>query len=256
MSISLKSKKDIKKMKIAGRKAASVLEMLDEHVKPGVTTNQLDEIAYKFITEELKCIPANINYNGYPKTLCTSVNQVVCHGIPSDDKVLKNGDIINIDVTVIEDGWHGDTSKMYLVGKVSDHAKRLVEVTQECMYAGIKEVKPGACLGDVGAAIQEHAETNHYSVVRDYCGHGIGQVYHEEPQVLHYGHRHEGLELKEGMCFTIEPMINLGGYQTKLLNDGWTVVTKDGRLSAQWEHTIAVTSSGYEILTLRSEEML
>ena len=256
MSISLKSKKDIKKMKIAGRKAASVLEMLDEHVKPGVTTNQLDEIAYKFITEELKCIPANINYNGYPKTLCTSVNQVVCHGIPSDDKVLKNGDIINIDVTVIEDGWHGDTSKMYLVGKVSDHAKRLVEVTQECMYAGIKEVKPGAYLGDVGAAIQEHAENNHYSVVRDYCGHGIGQVYHEEPQVLHYGHRHEGLELKEGMCFTIEPMINLGGYQTKLLNDGWTVVTKDGRLSAQWEHTIAVTSSGYEILTLRSEEML
>jgi methionyl aminopeptidase len=255
MSISLKSKKDIEKMKIAGRKAASVLEMLDDHVKPGVTTNQLDEIAYKFITEELKCIPANINYNGYPKTLCTSVNQVVCHGIPSDDRVLKDGDIINIDVTVIEDGWHGDTSKMYLVGKVADHAKRLVEVTQECMYAGIKEVRPGAHLGDVGAAIQEHAETNHYSVVRDYCGHGIGQVYHEEPQVLHYGQRHEGLELKEGMCFTIEPMINLGGYQTKLLNDGWTVVTKDGRLSAQWEHTIAVTSSGYEILTLRSEEM-
>ena len=255
MSISLKSKKDIKKMKIAGRKAASVLEMLDDHVKPGVTTNQLDEIAYKFITEELKCIPANINYNGYPKTLCTSVNQVVCHGIPSDDRVLKNGDIINIDVTVIEDGWHGDTSKMYLVGNVADHAKRLVEVTQECMFAGIREVRPGAHLGDVGAAIQEHAETNHYSVVRDYCGHGIGQVYHEEPQVLHYGQRHEGLELKEGMCFTIEPMINLGGYQTKLLKDGWTVVTKDGRLSAQWEHTIAVTSSGYEILTLRSEEM-
>ena len=255
MSISLKSKKDIEKMKIAGRKAASVLEMLDDHVKPGVTTNQLDEIAYKFITEELKCIPANINYNGYPKTLCTSVNQVVCHGIPSDDRVLKDGDIINVDVTVIEDGWHGDTSKMYLVGKVADHAKRLVEVTQECMFAGIREVRPGAHLGDVGAAIQEHAETNHYSVVRDYCGHGIGQVYHEEPQVLHYGQRHEGLELKEGMCFTIEPMINLGGYQTKLLNDGWTVVTKDGRLSAQWEHTIAVTSSGYEILTLRSEEM-
>lgn len=242
-------------MKIAGRKAASVLEMLDDHVKPGVTTNQLDEIAYKFITEKLKCIPANINYNGFPKTLCTSVNQVVCHGIPSDDRVLKDGDIINIDVTVIEDGWHGDTSKMYLVGKVADHAKRLVEVTQECMYAGIKEVRPGAHLGDVGAAIQEHAETNHYSVVRDYCGHGIGQIYHEEPQVLHYGQRHEGLELKEGMCFTIEPMINLGGYQTKLLNDGWTVVTKDGRLSAQWEHTIAVTSSGYEILTLRLEEM-
>lgn len=242
-------------MKIAGRKAASVLEMLDDHVKPGVTTNQLDEIAYKFITEELKCIPANINYNGFPKTLCTSVNQVVCHGIPSDDRVLKDGDIINIDVTVIEDGWHGDTSKMYLVGKVADHAKRLVEVTQECMFAGIREVRPGAHLGDVGAAIQEHAETNHYSVVRDYCGHGIGQVYHEEPQVLHYGQRHEGLELKEGMCFTIEPMINLGGYQTKLLNDGWTVVTKDGRLSAQWEHTIAVTSSGYEILTLRLEEM-
>ena len=255
MSISLKSKKDVEKMKIAGRKAASVLEMLDEHVKLELQPISLMKLLINLLQKSLNA-SSQYNYNGYPKTLCTSVNQVVCHGIPSDDRVLKDGDIINIDVTVIEDGWHGDTSKMYLVGKVADHAKRLVEVTQECMFAGIREVRPGAHLGDVGAAIQEHAETNHYSVVRDYCGHGIGQVYHEEPQVLHYGQRHEGLELKEGMCFTIEPMINLGGYQTKLLNDGWTVVTKDGRLSAQWEHTIAVTSSGYEILTLRSEEML
>ena len=250
MSFSLKSKKDIAKMKIAGCKAANVLEMLTEYVVPGVTTGELDDIAFKFITEELKCIPANIGYSGFPKTLCTSINNVICHGIPTKDKTLKNGDIVNIDVTVIDDGWHGDTSRMYLVGKVPAHAKRLVDVTKDCLFAGINEVKPGATLGDVGFAIQNLAEKNHYSVVRDYCGHGIGKTYHEEPQVMHYGQKGEGLKLEEGMCFTIEPMINLGSHHSKVLNDGWTVVTKDGKLSAQWEHTVAVTSNGHEILTL------
>jgi methionyl aminopeptidase len=246
----LKSVKDIEKMKIAGQKAASVLEMLTEHVVPGVTTGELDQLAFDYITEELKCIPANIGYSGFPKTLCTSINNVICHGIPSEAKALKNGDIVNIDVTVIDDGWHGDTSRMYLVGKVPAHAKRLVDVTKDCLFAGINEVKPGATLGDVGFAIQALAEKNHYSVVRDYCGHGIGQTYHEEPQVMHYGQKGEGLKLEEGMCFTIEPMINLGTHHSKVLNDGWTVVTKDGKLSAQWEHTVAVTKDGHEILTL------
>ena len=250
MSFSLKSVKDIEKMKIAGQKAASVLEMLTEHVVPGVTTGELDQLAFDYITEELKCIPANIGYSGFPKTLCTSINNVICHGIPSEAKALKNGDIVNIDVTVIDDGWHGDTSRMYLVGKEPAHAKRLVDVTKDCLFAGINEVKPGATLGDVGFAIQALAEKNHYSVVRDYCGHGIGQTYHEEPQVMHYGQKGEGLKLEEGMCFTIEPMINLGTHHSKVLNDGWTVVTKDGKLSAQWEHTVAVTKDGHEILTL------
>ena len=250
MSFSLKSKKDIAKMKIAGCKAANVLEMLTEYVVPGVTTGELDDIAFKYITEELKCIPANIGYSGFPKTLCTSINNVICHGIPTENKKLKNGDIVNIDVTVIYDGWHGDTSRMYLVGKVPAHARRLVDVTKDCLFAGIDVVKPGATLGDVGFAIQELAEKNHYSVVRDYCGHGIGKTYHEEPQVMHYGNRGEGLKLEEGMCFTIEPMINLGSHHSKILGDGWTVVTKDGKLSAQWEHTVAVTSNGHEILTL------
>ena len=250
MSFSLKSKKDIAKMKIAGCKAANVLEMLTEYVVPGVTTGELDDIAFKYITEELKCIPANIGYSGFPKTLCTSINNVICHGIPTENKKLKNGDIVNIDVTVIYDGWHGDTSRMYLVGKVPAHARRLVDVTKDCLFAGIDEVKPGATLGDVGFAIQALAEKNHYSVVRDYCGHGIGKTYHEEPQVMHYGSRGEGLKLEEGMCFTIEPMINLGSHHSKILGDGWTVVTKDGKLSAQWEHTVAVTSNGHEILTL------
>ncbi len=250
MSFSLKSKKDIAKMKIAGSKAANVLQMLTEYVVPGVTTGELDDIAFKYITEELKCIPANIGYSGFPKTLCTSINNVICHGIPTENKKLKNGDIVNIDVTVIYDGWHGDTSRMYLVGKVPAHARRLVDVTKDCLFAGIDEVKPGATLGDLGFAIQELAEKNHYSVVRDYCGHGIGKTYHEEPQVMHYGNRGEGLKLEEGMCFTIEPMINLGSHHSKVLGDGWTVVTKDGKLSAQWEHTVAVTSDGHEILTL------
>ena len=254
MSISIKTKKDIENMKIAGGKAASVLDMIEEYVVPGVTTARLDKIAFEYITQELKCIPANIGYGGFPKTLCTSVNNVICHGIPSEDKVLKNGDIVNIDVTVIDNEWHGDTSRMYHVGKVPAHADRLVRITKDCLFAGIEEVKPGASLGDIGAAIQELAEKNHYSVVRDYCGHGIGKTYHEEPQIMHYGKRGQGIILKEGMCFTIEPMINLGTYQTKILNDGWTVVTKDGKLSAQWEHSVAVTNSGYEILTLGQRE--
>ena len=254
MSISIKTKKDIENMKIAGGKAASVLDMIEEYVVPGVTTARLDKIAFEYITQELKCIPANIGYGGFPKTLCTSVNNVICHGIPSEDKVLKNGDIVNIDVTVIDNEWHGDTSRMYHVGKVPAHADRLVRITKDCLFAGIEEVKPGASLGDIGAAIQELAEKNHYSVVRDYCGHGIGKTYHEEPQIMHYGKRGQGIILKEGMCFTIEPMINLGTYQTKILNDGWTVVTKDGKLSAQWEHSVAVTNNGYEILTLGQRE--
>ena len=208
----------------------------------------------RHITEVQKAVPANVGYRGYEKTICASVNQVICHGIPSPNKILKDGDIINIDVTVLKDGWHGDTSKMFLVGKTQPHNERLVKVTQECLYKAIEVVRPGARLGDIGAVIQQHAEQNHYSVVEDYCGHGIGKVYHDEPQVLHYGKFGTGLELKAGMCFTIEPMINQGKKHTKLLSDGWTVETKDGRNSAQWEHTIAVTEQGFEVLTQRSEE--
>lgn len=255
------SDEDINGMRTAGRLAASVLEMIGEHVQPGVATETLDQICHKFIVEELDCIPAPLNYGGgggqmpFPKSICTSVNHVVCHGIPSPAKILKSGDAINIDITVIKDGYHGDTSKMFMVGKAQPHAQRLVDVTQECLYRGIEQVKPGARLGDIGHAIQVHAEGNHYSVVREYCGHGIGKVFHEDPQVLHYGQPNTGMSLQEGMCFTIEPMINLGTYKTKLSKtDGWTVETADGRLSAQWEHTILVTQHGFEVLTKRSEE--
>ena len=220
----------------------------------GISTEVIDNVAYKYITEELKCIPANVGYNDYPKTLCTSVNDVICHGIPSDKEILKDGDIVNIDITVIVDGWHGDTSKMFLIGKSQPHVKRLVEITRECMFKGIEVCKPGAFTGDIGYAIQTHAEKNHYSVVKNYCGHGIGKIYHEDPQITHFGNKGEGIKLEEGMVFTIEPMINLGSHKTKLLKDGWTVVTEDGKLSAQWEHTIAITEQGYEILTLREEE--
>ena len=211
-------------------------------------------MSQKNITEELKCIPANVGYNDYPKTLCTSINDVICHGIPSDKEILKDGDIVNIDITVIVDGWHGDTSKMFLIGKSQPHVKRLVDITRECMFKGIEVCKPGAFTGDIGYAIQTHAEKNHYSVVKNYCGHGIGKIYHEDPQITHFGNKGEGIKLEEGMVFTIEPMINLGSHKTKLLKDGWTVVTEDGKLSAQWEHTIAITEHGYEILTLREEE--
>lgn len=254
MAINLKSEQEIDCMRTAGQLAAEVLDVVTPFVIPGMSTEELDNICFKHITEVQKAVPANVGYRGYEKTICASVNQVICHGIPSPNKILKDGDIINIDVTVLKDGWHGDTSKMFLVGKTQPHNERLVKVTQECLYKAIEEVRPGARLGDIGAVIQKHAEQNHYSVVEDYCGHGIGKVYHDEPQVLHYGKFGTGLELKAGMCFTIEPMINQGKKHTKLLSDGWTVETKDGRNSAQWEHTIAVTEQGFEVLTQRSEE--
>ena len=254
MAVTIKTPEEIDKMRTAGRLAAEVLEMIEPHVVAGVSTADLDKICHDYITDVQKAIPAPLNYKGFPKSICTSVNQVICHGIPSDKKILKSGDIINIDITVIADQYHGDTSKMFFVGKVAPHAHRLVKITQECLYMGIDLVKPGAHLGDIGAVIQSHAEKNHYSVVREYCGHGIGKIFHEDPQVLHYGVKGNGMELQEGMTFTIEPMINAGKRFTKLKPDGWTVETKDGRLSAQWEHTIAVTKSGYEVLTARKEE--
>lgn len=254
MTISYKSPEAIEKMRTAGRLAAEVLEMITPRVQPGVTTNELDRICHDYIVHQQKAIPAPLNYHGFPKSICTSVNQVVCHGIPND-KPLKQGDILNIDVTVIKDGYHGDTSKMFLLGKVPSHAQRLVRVAQECLYLGIEMVRPGIHLGDIGHAIQTHAESNHYSVVREYCGHGIGEAFHEEPQVLHYGRPGTGVELKAGMTFTIEPMVNAGRRHTKLSRkDGWTVETADRRNSAQWEHTMLVTETGVEVLTLRTEE--
>mgnify|MGYP003975270177 FL=1 len=254
MKINLKTNDQISQMRIAGKLAAEVLEMITPLVVPGVSTEELDRICHDYIVDNQQSIPANVGYNGFEKTICSSVNQVICHGIPSEKKILKDGDILNIDVTVIRNGWHGDTSKMFLVGKTQPHNERLVKVTQECLYKAIEVVKPGAYLGDIGAIIQEHAQKNHYSVVEDYCGHGIGQVYHEDPQVLHYGKKGTGLRLEEGLTFTIEPMINQGTKYTKVLRDGWTVETEDGRNSAQWEHTLAVTSNGVEVLTQRSEE--
>lgn len=257
MTIHIKTPEEIEKMRVAGRLAAEVLEMIGAHVKPGVSTGELDRICHRYIVEEQQAIPAPLNYNGFPKSICTSVNHVICHGIPSDDKVLKSGDIINIDVTVIKDGFHGDTSKMFCVGEVPDHARRLIRITQECLYKAIDIVKPGVTLGDIGHIIQQHGEANHYSIVREYCGHGIGRIFHEEPQVLHYGRPGTGTRLVEGMTFTIEPMLNAGSRYTKLSKaDGWTVTTKDRRLSAQWEHTLAVTSDGHEVLTRRTEESL
>ena len=241
-------------MRKAGSLAAEVLEMIGEFIKPGISTGELDKICYDYIVDVQKAFAANIGYRGFEKTLCTSINQVICHGIPDDSRILKSGDIMNIDVTVIKDGWHGDTSKMYLVGKVQAHNERLVKITQECLYKAIEVVKPGASLGDIGHAIQTHAEKNYYTVVEEYCGHGIGKIYHDEPQILHYGEANTGQEIIEGMCFTIEPMINLGSKHTKLLEDGWTVETKDGKNSAQWEHTIYVNKDGAEILTQRAEE--
>ena len=255
MTIKIKTPEEIEKMRVAGRLAAEVLEMIEPHVKPGVTTNELNQICHDYIVNEQGCTPAPLNYHGFPKSICTSVNHTVCHGIPKDKK-LKNGDIINIDVTIIKDGYHGDTSKMFYVGDVAPYAQRLCEVTRECMFKGIEQVRPGARLGDIAAVIQQHAESNHYSVVREYCGHGIGAEFHEDPQVLHYGKAGTGEELKEGMIFTIEPMINAGKRHVKLnKRDGWTVDTADRRLSAQWEHEVLVTADGYEILTLRQEEM-
>ncbi|HLW73698.1 MAG TPA: type I methionyl aminopeptidase [Gammaproteobacteria bacterium] len=251
MPVTIKTREEQDKMRTAGRLAAEVLDMVASHVKAGVTTDELDRLCHDYIVNTQQTIPANVGYNGFPKTLCTSVNHVVCHGIPNDKK-LKNGDIINIDVTVIKDGFHGDTSKMFFVGEPSVLAKRLVQVTHDAMLLGIEMAKPGARLGDIGHAIQQYAEGHGFSVVREYCGHGIGRVYHEDPQVLHYGSPGIGLELRPGMTFTVEPMINAGKRHVKMLPDGWTVVTKDHSLSAQWEHTILVTSTGNEILTRRA----
>lgn len=245
----LKSAADIARMREAGRLAADVLDMIGEHVKPGISTEELDRLCHEYIVNVQKAVPANLGYKGFPKVICTSVNNVICHGIPSAAKVLRDGDIVNIDVTVIKDGWHGDTSRMYFVGTPSVMARRLVEVTREAMFRGIRAVRPGATLGDIGHAIQSYAEAERFSVVREYCGHGIGKVYHDDPQVLHYGRPGEGMVLREGMTFTIEPMINEGARHTRVLPDGWTVVTKDRKLSAQWEHTVAVTADGAEILT-------
>lgn len=254
MTIQLRSADDIAKMRVAGRLAAEVLELIGQYVVPGVSTEELDKICHDHIVDVQKAIPACLGYRGFPKSICTSVNQVVCHGIPSEKKILKNGDIINIDVTVIKEGWYGDTSKMYIVGDVAPHAQRLIDISQECLYKAIDMVKPGIRLGDIGHVIQTYAEANYYSVVRDYCGHGIGMEFHEEPQILHYGKPDTGLVLEEGMTFTIEPMINAGKYSTKMKSDGWTVETRDGRLSSQWEHTMVVTSTGVEVLTARHEE--
>lgn len=251
MPVTIKTPEEQDKMREAGRLAGEVLDMIGPYVKPGVTTDELDRICNDYIVNKQKTIPANVGYNGFPKTICSSVNHVVCHGIPNDKK-LKNGDIINIDVTVIKDGFHGDTSKMYYVGEPSVLARRLVEVTHDAMLMGIEMVRPGTRLGDIGHAIQQFAESHGFSVVREYCGHGIGRVYHEDPQVLHYGSPGIGLELKAGMTFTIEPMINAGKRHVKTLPDGWTVVTKDHSLSAQWEHTVLVTPTGHEILTRRA----
>ncbi|MBS0514683.1 MAG: type I methionyl aminopeptidase [Proteobacteria bacterium] len=249
MPVTIKTPEQIEKMRVAGKLAAEVLEMIVPHVKPGATTEDLDRLCHDYIVDVQKAVPANVGYKGFPKTICASVNHVICHGIPSPGKVLKDGDIVNIDVTVIKDGWHGDTSRMYYVGKPDVRAQRLCTVTYEAMMLGIGQVKPGATLGDIGNAIQKHVEAAGFSVVREYCGHGIGQIYHEDPQVLHYGHRGQGLRLEKGMTFTVEPMVNAGKPQTRLLPDGWTVVTRDHSLSAQWEHTITVTDDGYEILT-------
>lgn len=256
MAVSIKTADEIDKMRAAGALAAEVLEMIEPQVEVGVTTGELDRICHDYIVAQ-GAIPAPLNYHGFPRSICTSVNDVVCHGIPSDTKKLRNGDIVNIDVTVIKDGYHGDTSIMVEVGDVAPHAQRLITVTQECLYRALEVVRPGATLGDIGAVIQQHAEKNYYSVVREYCGHGIGKVFHEDPQVLHYGRKGAGLVLEEGMTFTIEPMINAGKRHTRLnQKDGWTVTTRDGRLSAQWEHTIGVTADGCEIFTRRSTEQL
>lgn len=223
--------------------------MIAAHIKPGITTGELDRICHDYIVNVQKAVPAPLNYKGFPKSICTSVNHQVCHGIPGD-KTLKKGDIVNVDITVIKDGYHGDTSQMFFVGEPSVQARRLVQITKECMLKGIELVRPGARLGDIGHAIQHHAESNGFSVVREYCGHGIGRTFHEDPQVLHYGERGTGMELMPGLTFTIEPMINAGRPDVKLLPDGWTVVTRDHSLSAQWEHTVLVTDSGYEVLTV------
>jgi methionyl aminopeptidase len=253
----IKTPDEIQKMRVAGKLAAQVLDMIGEHVVKGVTTDELNTICHNYIVDVQDAIPAPLNYGHppFPKSVCTSVNHVICHGIPSDKK-LKDGDSVNIDVTVIKDGYHGDSSKMFVVGKPSILTERLIKVTQECLYKAIEIVKPGTTLGDIGHIIQQHAEAHNYSIVREFCGHGIGATFHEEPQVVHYGRPGTGDVLEAGMCFTIEPMINAGKRNSKILPDQWTVVTKDRSLSAQWEHTLLVTDNGVEILTHRDDETI
>lgn len=252
--VTIKTPAQQDQMRTAGRLAAEVLDMIGPYVVPGVTTDELNARCHEYIVNVQQAVPAPLNYRGFPKSICTSVNHVVCHGIPSPDKRLKQGDIVNVDVTVIKDGWHGDTSRMFAVGKIAPAAQRLIDVTHEAMWIGIRQVRPGAHLGDIGAAIQGFVEPQHLSIVREYCGHGIGQIFHEDPQVLHYGERGQGLQLQAGMTFTVEPMVNAGKRHVRLLPDGWTVITKDHALSAQWEHTVLVTDTGYEVLTLGAAE--
>ena len=255
MSVKIKTPQEIEKMRVAGRLAAEVLEMIAPHVQAGISTDELDRICHDYIVGVQQAIPAPLNYHGFPKSICTSINHVVCHGIPAE-KLLKKGDIVNLDITVIKDGYHGDTSQMFFVGEPSLKARRLVEVARECLLLGIRMVRPGVTLGDVGHTIQQHAEAHQYSIVREYCGHGIGQDFHEDPQVLHYGAPGTGLVLEPGMTFTIEPMVNAGKRNVTLMRDNWTVITKDRSLSAQWEHTLLVTEDGYEVLTLRQDEVI
>jgi methionyl aminopeptidase len=252
--VTIKTPAQQEQMRTAGRLAADVLDMIAPYVVPGVTTDELNARCHEYIVNVQQAVPAPLNYRGFPKSICTSVNHVVCHGIPSPDKRLKQGDIINVDVTVIKDGWHGDTSRMYAVGKIAPSAQRLIDITHEAMWIGIRQIRPGAHLGDIGAAIQGFVEPQHLSIVREYCGHGIGQIFHEDPQVLHYGERGTGVPLLPGMTFTVEPMVNAGKRHVRLLPDGWTVITKDHSLSAQWEHTVLVTDTGYEVLTLGAAE--
>jgi methionyl aminopeptidase len=260
MSVTIKTPEEQQKMRAAGQAAAEVLLMIAPHVKAGTSTDELNRICHDYIVKTQGCVPAPLNYGGgggrmpFPKSICTSVNHVVCHGIPGP-KVLKKGDVVNIDITVIKDGYHGDTSQMFYVGEPSILARRLSETAHEAMIEGIRRVAPGVRLGDIGSTIQKYAEARGFSVVREYCGHGIGRVFHEEPQVLHYGKPGTGMELVPGMTFTIEPMLNAGRQEVKLLPDGWTVVTKDHSLSAQWEHTVLVTENGFEVLTLRDGAM-
>ncbi len=254
MAITLKTPDDIAAMRIAGRLAAEVLDYIAPFVKPGITTGDIDALCHRYMVEVQNTIPAPLNYappgySPYPKSICTSVNHQVCHGIPGE-KVLRNGDIVNIDITVIKDGFHGDTSRMFVVGEPSIAARRLCDITHECLWIGIGQVRPGATLGDIGHAIQRHAEAAGYSIVREFCGHGIGRRFHEEPQILHYGRPGTGERLQAGMIFTIEPMVNAGRREIREMADGWTIVTKDHRLSAQWEHTVLVTETGYEVLTV------
>lgn len=257
MSVTIKNEDDIRNMRVAGKLAAEVLDFITPHVQAGVTTEEIDRLCHDYMVNVQDTIPAPLNYAPpghapYPKSICTSINNQICHGIPTD-RVLKKGDIVNIDITVIKDGYHGDTSRMFFVGEPSIQAKRLCDITYQSMWKGIQEVRPAATLGDIGFSIQQFAESHGFSIVREFCGHGIGKVFHEEPQVLHYGKKGTGLELKEGMTFTIEPMVNAGKKDIRMMPDGWTVVTKDRSLSAQWEHTILVTKDGYEVLTVSEQ---